>query len=69
MGAVIDINDIRRAGYCARGVRQWFGANGLSFRDLLAGGVTEDAFLATGDPQAARVVAVKREREGRTDGR
>lgn len=56
----ITIQDIRDAGYCASGARRWFAAYQFDFRDFMANGITEDAFLATGDAMAQRVVEVKR---------
>jgi len=60
---IITINDIRAAGHCVRGAREWFDRHGLDFRDFVKNGIDEQRFLASGDALAARVVEMKRERE------
>ena len=61
----VTIDDVRRAGHCARGAKAWFDARGLDFRAFLRDGIPEDEFLAFGDGQADQVVAMKRVRNGR----
>lgn len=58
---LIRIDDIRKVGICAAGARRWFEANGLDFRDFMANGIPASALDATGDAQAFRVTAAKRE--------
>jgi len=60
----VTVDDCRRAGHCAIGIRRWFEYRGLDFRDFLRNGIDVDIFLATGDAYAIRVVQLKREREG-----
>lgn len=52
----ITIDDIRRAGYCVSGARQWFKTHRLDFRAFLKDGASADILLATGDGLAERVV-------------
>ncbi len=59
---IITINDVRAAGHCVRGARDWFERHGLDFRDFLKSGISEEAFLASGDALAARVVEMKKAR-------
>lgn len=47
----ITITDLRRAGHCASGIRRWFEAQGLDFRDFLKNGIDEETLRATGDGQ------------------
>ncbi len=54
--------DAKSLGYCNRGLRRWFDRHGLDFADFRRNGLDEQAFLATGDPMAARLVAYARER-------
>ena len=61
----ITIEDVRKAGYCVRGARQWFSAHGMNFRTFLTDGIPADEFVEKGDALAARVVALKVEREHR----
>lgn len=63
MSRRITITDIRAAGHCARGARDWFERHGFDFRTFLKDGISEDEFLATGDSLAAEVIKHKRERE------
>lgn len=60
----ITINDIRAAGHCVSGARDWFARQGLDFRDFLKNGISAADFLASGDGQAAQVFRRKLEREG-----
>jgi hypothetical protein len=55
--------DLRRLGYCARGVRQWCAKYRLDYVALLAEGLPGDALLATGDEMAANAVEVAGERQ------
>lgn len=59
----ITINDIRLAGHCVAGARDWFKAYDLDFRDFIRNGIDSEEFLATGDALAAQVVERKIERE------
>ncbi len=58
----ITINDIRAAGHCVGGAREWFDRHGLDFRDFIKNGISEADFLASGDGLAERVAWLKRER-------
>ena len=60
---IITIDDIRKAGHCARGAKNWFDQQGIDFRDFLKNGITATRMLDTGDAQGAQVVARKLERE------
>lgn len=55
-GLRITVADTSGAGYCPRGVKGWFAAHNLDYRDFLANGISAEDFLATGDGQAIRVV-------------
>ena len=59
----VTIDDVRKAGYCVRGARQWCKVNRIDFHALINGGVPADDLLATGDEIAATVIARKRDRE------
>lgn len=59
----VTIDDVRRAGHCARGAKAWFERHGLDFRAFLKDGIDEEEFLASGDALAERIVKMKRERE------
>ena len=61
----ITVTDMRAAGHCPGGIKTWFDQQGLDFRDMLKNGIEEEAFLATRDARAEKVVALKREREPR----
>lgn len=60
---IITIDDIRKAGHCARGAKNWFDQYGLDFRDFLKNGITATQMLDTGDAQGAQVVTRKIERD------
>lgn len=59
----VTMTDAALAGYCARGVKRWFGDHGLDFRAFLRDGIDSDELLSTGDALAGRVVKSKIERE------
>lgn len=63
MSRRITITDIRAAGHCVSGARDWFARHRLDFRAFLKNGIAEEEFLATGDSLAAEVIKHKRERE------
>lgn len=60
---IIRIDDIRSAGHCVSGAREWFDRHGLDFRSFIKNGIPAEDFLASGDALAQRVVANKMERE------
>lgn len=62
----ITMNDIRRAGHCARGTRAWFDAHGLDFRAFLKNGIAATELAATGDGLAIQVI--ERTLAGQGDG-
>jgi hypothetical protein len=61
----ITIRDVRLAGHCARGARDWFERYGFDFHAVLGDGVPGRDMIATGDEQGIRVVMLKLERESR----
>lgn len=60
---LITITDIRLAGHCVAGARDWFNAYGLDFRHFIRHGIDADVLLATGDALAEQVIERKIERE------
>ena len=62
-GARVTIGDVRAAGHCVRGAKDWFGRHGLDFRAFLRDGIEEDEFLTKGDALARRIVDMKRARQ------
>ena len=41
---IVTVQDIRDAGHCVAGTRQWFAANNLDFRDFLLNGMAATEF-------------------------
>ena len=60
---IIRPDDMAKVGYCAAGVRRWFIANGLDFRDFIKNGIDADVLIATGDALTQRVIDAKIARE------
>lgn len=56
MSRIITVTDIRQAGHCATGIRDWFERQGFDFRDFLKNGIDEDRLRATGDGQILAVL-------------
>ena len=59
----ITIKDVRLAGHCVRGAKEWFERYGFDFGRVLQEGVLASEMIATGDEQGIRVVRMKIERE------
>jgi len=59
----ITMTDCRAAGHCVRGIRDWFLARDLDFRDFLRNGISADIMLSFGDAQANNIVSRARERD------
>lgn len=53
---IITMDDCRKAGHCAPGIRTWFGQQGLDFRKFMREGIPAVEMLATGDAQGRQVV-------------
>lgn len=60
---IITIDDIRRV-HCARGIKRWFGDQGLDFRGFLKNGIPAIDLAATGDGLALRVIRLTIESRG-----
>lgn len=60
----ITVTDIRRAGFCTRGIKGKFAEYNLDFGDFLKNGISAADFLATGDGQALQVVEFKLNHDG-----
>ncbi len=54
---IITMDDCRKAGHCASGVRRWMNDQHIEFRAFMAEGITAAQMLATGDAQGRQVVA------------
>lgn len=58
----VTITDVRRAGYCVRGVRRWCEVKGIDFRKFLAEGMPVEEFKSLGDDVYITDVLAVRER-------
>jgi len=56
----IEMRHVRAAGLCSRGARTWCGVHGIDWTGFLTSGIPARVLTDTGDPFAARVVAVAR---------
>jgi hypothetical protein len=63
----ITINDVRAAGHCVAGARDWFTSYGLDFRDFIKNGIDADVIAEINDAYGNQVIERKLERE--SDGR
>lgn len=61
---VITVGDMRNAGYCVSGIRNWCAAQGLDFRDVVRRGIPRADFLKIDCQYASRVLQVKAQRNG-----
>jgi len=57
---IIRMRDIRAAGMCSKGAREWFVRNGLDWSAFLKHGVDSEEVLKTGDAMGRHVVEVAR---------
>lgn len=60
---IITIDDVRKAGHCAKGARRWCENNGFDFREFLKSGLPESVVIKTNDAFGLQVIERKRERE------
>lgn len=63
---IITINDIRLAGHCVAGARDWFAENELDFRTFLREGAPASVLLAV--PENGLAVQVIERKKARDDG-
>ena len=54
---IVTIDDIRKTGHCVKGIRRWFEAYGLDFRQFISTGIRASELEATGDQLAFEVVS------------
>lgn len=54
---IITMDDCRKAGHCASGVRRWMHEQGFDFRAFMAEGITAEQMLACNDGDGDQVVA------------
>jgi hypothetical protein len=54
---IITMDDCRKAGHCASGVRRWFTDQQIDFREFMRAGIPAATLLATGDALGQQVVA------------
>ena len=59
---ILTVDDCRKAGHCAAGIRRWFEAHGYDFRDFLKNGRSARELLAVDDAQMNNVIAKTLER-------
>ena len=64
----VTITDVRLAGHCVAGARDWFKGYDLDFKDFIRNGIDAEVLLALNDATANQVVERKIERET-NDGR
>lgn len=57
-GLMITIQHARKAGYCTKGMRVWFEARGLDFKEFRTVGLNETVLADTGDMQALRLIEI-----------
>lgn len=60
---IVTMRDIRAAGFCSRGTRDFFGRHEMDWSKFLKEGLPETEFLKTGDAMAYKVVEVARGRK------
>ncbi len=59
----IHISDARASGYCAVGIKQWFAAHDLDFRDFLKNGIEATELQRVGDELSRKVIAEAQRRQ------
>ena len=62
---IITIADVREAGYCVKGAREWFRLKGLDFKGFLANGIAVETVAAMDDAMVQHILKIKRENNGR----
>ncbi|MGI9502181.1 MAG: hypothetical protein ACR2RE_03890 [Geminicoccaceae bacterium] len=59
---ILTVDDCRKAGHCAIGIRRWFETHGYDFRDVLKNGRSAAELLAIDDAQMNNVITKTLER-------
>lgn len=57
------LHHVPRPGWCAKGMRPWFAANGLDWNDFRKNGCPGEALLAIGDHYALTVLDIARQEQ------
>lgn len=60
---LLTVEDVREAGLCVRGAKQWFALHKLDFAHFLANGIRMSQ-LPSNDALSQKVIEVARERRG-----
>ncbi len=63
----ITVNDLRKAGHCASGVKAFFTGHGVSMRKLVQEGLTLDDVSHIEDANLDRVIEIAQERTAQED--
>lgn len=58
----VTMTDVRAAGYCASGLKDWMDGHGFDIRDFVKNGMAVEDMEATGDEHGLRVAEKARER-------
>lgn len=53
---VITLRELQATGFCTTGVKPWFNAHGLDFKDCARNGVKASVLIATGDAMGQTAV-------------
>lgn len=61
---IISMEDLRKCGMCASGVRRWFLDHDLDFKHFLKNGIAASTLIEMGDALGLRAVELTRERRG-----
>lgn len=65
---IVTIQDIRDAGYCARGAREWAKRHGYDFKLFIINGMPIETLDAHGDEFCLRVAEHVRKKNGVSNG-
>ena len=60
---IVTVDDVRKAGYCVRGIREWARTYNLDFNDFIHNGIDVAVLEPLNDAMADRIIKLKRERE------
>ena len=63
----VTVDDVRKAGYCTKGLRLWMNRANIDITDFVTNGIDAEKLADVNDSRLDRVLAITRTREAKND--
>ena len=60
---IITVDDVKKAGYCTKGMRKWMTGLGLDIQDFVTNGIDTDDLSEVSDARLQRVIEIAKKRD------